>query len=329
MATPRDVWAKLWPALAAVAGVAAAGTLALHAAFGGGLGVNLYRALTTMATLGDQRLVPRTPVQYAVLGGLALLGYAGWGVVVAVVAGTLVSLDLGALWEGRRMEARIARLSGHTVVVGGGRVGTHLAEEMARRGGAVVVIERDPHRARLLEEGGRCLVLALDALEDGVLERAGVARAGGVALALPEDAQNLYAYLAVRELAPHVPVVARAESVRAERQLRHLGVERIVMPTRLGGLRMARLLAQPLVADFLDQVVDDARLEVREIDVDAGMPWAGRTVGEVAAAEGGGSTVLCIRRGERLLALPTVGVPVLAGDTLLIATARDEGAGEG
>ena len=58
MRLAQDLWAKLWPALVVLVGLAAGGTVALHWAFGGGLGLNLYRTITTMSTLGDQRLVP-------------------------------------------------------------------------------------------------------------------------------------------------------------------------------------------------------------------------------------------------------------------------------
>lgn len=323
MRPSHELWPKLRPALVALLLVAILGTLFLHLAFGGGLGINLYRTVTTMSTLGDQRLVPVTTVQYVVLGALALLGYAGWGVVVAIVAGTLVAVDLNAVWGGRRMEDRIAAMSGHTVILGGGRVGTHVAEELVRRGAAVVVVEQRPERRHALEALG-FPVLNADALADGALERAGLKRAAGVVLALPDDASNLYALLAVRELNPAVSTVARAESVRAERQLRSLGVHRVVMPTRLGGARIARLVAQPLAAEFLDRIVDEADIDIREIEVTEGADLAGRTVAEAAGDLGARAAVLCIRRGGRILALPDATLPIAPGDTLLVATAHDE-----
>jgi voltage-gated potassium channel len=318
----HEVWAKMRPALAALVAVAALGTLCLHWAFGGSWAVNLYRAVTIMSTLGDQRLVPATTFQYTVVGGLSLLGYAGWGVVVAVVAGTLVALDLSAVWGGRRMEERIAQMSGHTVVLGGGRVGTHAAEELIRQGVPVVVVEHQPELRHTFEALG-CPVLIADALEDGVLERAGLKRAGGVVLALPDDAANLYAILAVREINPTVPAVARAESVRAERQLLSLGVGRVVMPTRLGGARLARLVAQPLATEFLDRIVDEADIDIREVDVAEGMDLVGESVSAAAGRMGARATVLCVRRDGRLLALPDASLPIAAGDTLLVAMAHD------
>ncbi len=318
-----ELWAKLRPALAALAVVVALGTLFLRMAFGGGLGVNAYRAVTTMSTLGDQSVSPHSALQYVVVAALALLGYAGWGVVVAILAGTLVALDLTAIWGGKRMEDRIAAMSGHTVILGGGRVGTHVAEVLVRRGAPVVVVEQRPERRHALEGLG-CPVLSLDALEDGALERAGVKRAGGVVLALPDDASNLYALLATRELNPTVPIVARAESVRAERQLRSLGVHHVVMPTRLGGARIARLVAQPLAAEFLDRIVDEADIEIREVDVAAGMDLVGQTVAQVASALGERATVLCIRRQGRVLALPEPALSIAAGDTVLVATTRQK-----
>jgi len=321
MPASGSLWRKLWPALAAVVGLAAGGTVALRLAFGGGLGLNLYRTVATMATLGDPRLAPHTAAQYVVVGAVALLGFSAWGVVVAVVAGTVIAVDIGELWGGRGMEARVAAMRGHTVVLGGGRVGLHVAQELRRSGQTVVLVDHDQGVVERLRADG-WTALATDAVAEGALERLGLAHAAGLVLALPEDEKNLYAFLAAREIAPRVPVVARAESARAERQLRALGVHRIVQPTRLGGLRLARLLTQPLVAEFLDEVVDEGALEVSELDVVAGHELAGAPIAQLRSRLGEQRTVLCIRRGGSLIALPADQERIEAGDTLLLAAAR-------
>jgi voltage-gated potassium channel len=317
---PATTAAKLMPAAAALVLLSLCGTLAFHLVFGSPWGLGLYQTLVTITTLGDARLVPSTRGQYAVVAAATVVGYAVWALTIATVAGTLVSIDVRDLWGGRRMEGRIAALRGHVVVVGGGRVGLQAATELGRAGRSVVILDRDAERVRRLEAAG-FLCLARDAAEEGALAAAGLRHAAGVVLALPDDAQNLYVLFAIRDIAPAMPIVARAESERAERHLRALGVERVVMPTLLGGKRLARLLTLPLAADFLDTLVEEAGLVVQERRVAEGDPLAGRAVRELRSVLGQRVTLLALRRDGRLHLLPAADLRLLPGDALLLVAA--------
>lgn len=180
----------------------------------------------------------------------------------------------------------------------------------------------NPEVARRLADAG-FLALCDDAMEEGTFAAAGLARAGCVVLALPDDAQNLYALLAVRDFAPGMFIVARAETARAERHLRALGVERIVMPTALGGKRMARLVARPLSTDFLDTIVEEAGLDVREQPVISGDALDGLAVRDTRAHLGERVTLLAIHREGRMLSLPSADSRIAPGDTLLLVTMQD------
>lgn len=319
MRAPASTLGKLLPAGLVLAALFTCGTAGFHLIFGGAWGLSLYRTLVTVSSLGDARVVPRTPGQYALVGGLAVLGYAAWALTIAIVAGTLVSIDVRGLWGGPSVTERVAALRGHTIVVGGGRVGQQVATELRRLGQALVIIDRDEARTRHLTEAG-FLALARDVMEEGTFAEAGVARAADVVLALPDDAQNLYALLAVRDVAPGIRVVARAESARAERHLRALGVERIVLPTAVGGKRLARLVTRPISADFLDTIVDDAGLELREQGVLQGDVLAGKRVRDIRLCLGEGVTLLAIHRDGRTLPLPPAEAELRIGDTLLLVT---------
>lgn len=321
MRLPVGPAGKLLPAILALATLIALGTAGFVALFGSPWLLAVYQTLVTISTLGDARVVPATTGQYAFIGSLTLLGYAAWGLFVAVVAGTLVTIDIHRRWEGPTLQERIAMLRGHAVVVGGGRVGHQVALELRNRGRDVLIVERNNEVARRLTELG-FLVLVRDALEEGVLVQAGVDHASGVVLALPDDAQNLYVLLAVRDIAPRVRIVARAEGTRAEHHLRALGVERVVMPTALGGKRLARLIARPLTTDFLDTVVEEAGLDLREHPVLAGDALDGRPVRDVRHHLGETATLLAIHRDGQFLPLPPAVTTIRPGDVLMLACLR-------
>ncbi len=76
MRPPSTTLGKLIPAAVALALVLAAGTTGFVRAFHTAWPLGVYRTLVTVATLGDARVVPTTPAQYAVVGGLSLLSTA-------------------------------------------------------------------------------------------------------------------------------------------------------------------------------------------------------------------------------------------------------------
>lgn len=314
-ATPAG---KLLPVAVVLLALLAGGVVGFHLAFHSPWALGLYQTLVTVSTLGDPRVIPHTAAQYATLAVMTVLGYAAWALAVAVVAGTLVSIDIRTAWGVRSVNDRIAALRGHTIVVGGGRVGRQVATELRRAGHESVVLDRNAEVARRLAEEG-FLALARDAMDEGVFAEVGIERAASVVLALPDDAQNLYALLAVRDVAPGVAVVARAESARAEQHLRALGVERVVLPTVLGGRRIANLVARPLSAAFVDDMVLEAGLEVAERPVHTGDPLAGTLVRDVRGLLGDRVTLLAIHRDGRMLSLPPADTRIATGDTLLLA----------
>ena len=316
---PATTTAKILPAAIALVALVCVGAIGFHLVFGSSWALGLYQTLVTASTLGDSRLVPHTGSQYAFLAGITVLGYASWAMIIAIVAGTLIAIDVRSLWGGRTMAERITALRGHIIVVGGGRVGQQVAEELRRVGRTVVLVDKDPQRIARLTEAG-FLALARDAMDEDALAEAGVAHTAGVVLALPDDAQNLYVLFAVRDVAPDAIIVARAESDRAEKHLRAMGVQRIVMPTIVGGKRLARLLSRPLAADFLDTIIDEAGLEMRERPVLAGDALVDCLVRDLRRVLGERVTLLALRRDGRILTLPPADLRVLVGDTLLLVT---------
>ena len=75
------------------------------------------------------------------------------------------------------------------------------------------------------------------------------------------------------------------------------GADRVVNPQAIGGARMAALVDQPHVADFLDVVMHDGGLEFRleEVTVAEGSPVAGRSLRDAHLRDATGALVLAVR----------------------------------
>jgi len=253
-------------------------------------------------------------------------------VVVLIGTGTVLftlTMVIDALVEGRlseeigrrRMQQRLDRLRGHVVVCGMGQVGSALVQELRHEGQLVVAVDRSP---AVLEGVGLQTVLG-DATHDDVLVHAGVERASTLVVAMNSDADNLYVTLSARALNPKLFIVARANEANAEPKLRQAGADRVVNPHRMSGTRMAALVTQPHVADFLDVVMHDRELEVRlaEVTVVPGSAFIGKTLTDCAVRERSGATVVAIRRNGFFDTNPAPGT-VLAADDVIIALGTSE-----
>ena len=222
------------------------------------------------------------------------------------------------IWR-RRMQKQIDRLSGHVVLCGFGQVGRAIHRELAAAGREVVAVDR-----RELDEELAPSVVG-EATEDGVLVSAGLERASTLVLALDSDVDNLYVALTARSMCPDLFIVARSNSSSAEPKLRQAGVDRVVNTHEIGGSRMAALVLQPDVVDFLGVVMHDEQLSVRlaEAEVTADGPFAGRTLAACEISESTGATVLAVRRDGSFVTSPPDHF-VLAADDVLIALGTRE-----
>jgi voltage-gated potassium channel len=311
-------WTRLVRAVALLLGVLAVGTVGYLL-----LGLDpldaLYQSVTTVTTVGFREVGgdPTAAFQWFTI----LLVLLGVGTVLYALGVLLEALVEGSISEGfgrRRMERQLEQVSGHVVVCGWGRVGQAIT---AALGGShrdtVVVVERDPERADDVEG----LVVAGDATDDGVLRQAGVDRCRALVVALPEDADNVYVTLSARRLRPDLFIVARAHVGAAESLLKQAGADRVVNPQLIGGLRMAALIDQPHVADFLDVAMSDAGLQFRlsELVVAAGSPVAGRSLRDAHLRDATGALVLAVREPEGAFRTNPDPSEVIRGGEVLIA----------
>jgi voltage-gated potassium channel len=303
--------------LAALIGVLVIGTGG-YVAFGFPLLDAMYQTVTTVTTVGFREVHPlstggRVFTMGLILGGVGTALYSFTLVLEVVVEGQLQEA-LGR----RRMDRQIARIAGHVIVCGFGRVGRNLAHYVAGAGQDVVVIERDPERAAAAE--GSVLVVRGDATSDEVLREAGIERARVFVTALNTDAENLFVTLTARSLRQDLFIVARARAESSEAKLTQAGADRVVNPQGIGGARMAAFVLQPHVAEFLDVVMHDGSLEFRleEVALPQGSPLAGKSLREAHIRDSTGALILALREsGGEFTMNPSPETVLCAGQILI------------
>ena len=198
----------------------------------------------TVTTVGYREVYPLSRAGEA-FTVLLLIGGVGTALYTfTLLATVVVEGGLHLRLEQRRIRRMIDQLHDHFIVCGYGRIGSVIAEEFRREGTPFVVVERDPERVHAVIAPAMLAVEA-DASREEVLQRLGIERARGLIAAVGTDAENVYAILTARVLAPHLFIVARAETDDAERKLLRAGAAACSRPTRSAPCRWRRPRSAP------------------------------------------------------------------------------------
>ncbi|MEA3411662.1 MAG: NAD-binding protein, partial [Pseudomonadota bacterium] len=122
---------------------------------------------------------------------------------------------------------------GPIVVAGYGKVGREVRQMLEDAGERTVVIDRMP---------GEGVDVVGNVLHRNMIERAGVASASAVVLALSSDSECLFAATVVREFAPDVVLVAGVNRERAVHRLYGVGADFALSMGKVAGQLLARHL---------------------------------------------------------------------------------------
>ena len=234
-----------------------------------------YMTFITVATIGYGEVIDlhHHPEGRLFTVFIAVCGIGTMSYLFSTVVALLLESDLNTALRRKRMEKDIARMQGHYIVCGVGRVGTNVAQELLKTQRPFVIVEHD--RAALdrwLEHHPGTPHLHDDAADDDALRRAGVLEAAGVFAVTSDDSQNLMVSLSVKMLNPRARVVARMHDIRNASKARRAGADEIVSPDFTGGMRIASVMVRPHVVNFMDQMLlsEDA-LRMEELRVPEGV----------------------------------------------------------
>ncbi len=134
--------------------------------------------------------------------------------------------------------------SGHVIVVGFGPAGQAVVSALGAQGIPFVVLELNPNTVAAWRPG---LPIALgDATQPEILEHAGLARARGVVVTVPDTTTVRRVIHQVKTLAPQVRVIARARHHIAVDELVGAGADAIVDEEEVTGRELGRRLAESL-----------------------------------------------------------------------------------
>ncbi|HEU5087665.1 MAG TPA: NAD-binding protein, partial [Roseiflexaceae bacterium] len=287
--------------------------------------------------------------QYSLILAGALLSIVLYPVLFRLIPAEERALQhLPWLWgplnrQGRLPEFATPHLSDHVVIVGYGRVGTHVVTVLERLNIPHLVVEIDARRAAAFSERGTPTLYG-DAANSEVLNHAGLEHARALIVTLPNETATEMVVGAARQIAPNLPIIARAVTHAGVQLLANLGARDVIHPEFEGGLEVVRhtLLALGYPASqvqaYTDAVrrdqydttlsspaerhsLDQLRRTVRGMDivwrrVPDGAPVVGQTLAEANLRAKTGASVIVIIRGGSALPNPKSSTVFTADDLI-------------
>ena len=209
----------------------------------------------------------------------------------------IVGGELRSVLGRRKLKDRIAKLKGHYIICGYGRMGGLIARDLRAEDNKVVVVDCDEKRTALVDEAGFDYVLG-DASNEETLQEAGIDRSAGLVTVLCSDADNVIVTLTARGLREKMPIIARAENLNSEPKLKRAGATKVICPQAIGAMRAVSLLARPAVARLVDITMGGEEWEIDELVVQPGSRLEGRTLRDLNLREKAKAMVVAIHSAD-------------------------------
>jgi trk system potassium uptake protein len=204
------------------------------------------------------------------------------------------------------------------MVIGLGRFGSAVARELERLGHQVLAIDREEQRVNdIAPEVTHAL--QLDAADEEALRSAGAGDFQTAIVAISTDAEpSIFATMVLKRLGVRT-VIAKAGSQLHGEILSRVGADRVVLPERETGLRLAHSFNVPNVIDYLDVAPNFGIEKIRPP-----ASFIGKSLGDLDLRTRLGLTPIALRRGQQVFVNPARDERVAEGDELILIGRDDK-----
>ena len=284
-----------------------------------------YMTFVTISTIGFGEIIDMAGNQPArvLTVFLAMLGTGTLSMLFSIVTVIVLESDLNGTLKRKRMEKSFAKLKGHYILCGLGRVGRNVAHELEITGHAFVAIDENiAPLEEYREKSTGLLYLHGDAGDDDVLRTAGFNQAAGLFAVTGDDSRNLMIVITAKQLRPELRVVARCHEVRNIEKMKKAGADAIVSPDFTGAMRIATAMIRPHVASFMDEMLrTDGDWRVEQVVVPPN--FIPSTIGEIGM-RGDGFIVISVRHAGGDWQFNPAETHILkAGDMVMVMAGAD------
>ena len=203
-------------------------------------------------------------------------------------------------------------------VIGLGRFGYSIAQELMAAGCEVLAIDLDEEQIQRISDSVTDAVVA-DARDEQVLHSLGIRNYDCGIVAIGDDvAASILITLLLKESGV-AKVVCKANDEIHKKALLKVGADRVVIPEKEMAGRIARGLATPNVMDYIELSNQFAIVERS-----APESWIGKSLKDLNVRSKYGVSIIAFRRDREMIVSPRPDEPIAEGDVLIVLGREDD-----
>jgi voltage-gated potassium channel len=260
-----------------------------------------FMTIITISTVGFREVEPLSSLGQFFTAFLIVISFGIFAYAVTTLTRYIVDGVLRNYLKDNKVKTKIEKLSNHVIVVGYGRNGKQAIEELKRHKFPVVVVDKNESIIENIRKNPENLYIQGDAIEDETLINAKIDKARALITALPNDADNLFVVLTARAMNPDITIISRASNFNTDKKLRSAGATNVIMPDKIGGQRMAKLIAQPDIIDFIDHIMlrESDGIHIEEISCkNLSSNFVEKTIGDWSIRAETGANIIGIKTSD-------------------------------
>jgi len=286
----------------------------------------LYMTVITVSTVGFSEVEPLNDQEKLFTIFLITISIISFGYTVSAFTEYIISGQLFQQLKLKKVQKKIEKLNGHTIICGFGRNGKQSMIKLQNYKKDFVIIEKAEEIINDIDLQGFLNVKG-DATTDEVLIKAGIKGADNLITALPSDADNLFVVLSARQLNANCRIISRASNESSYSKLKIAGADNVIMPDKLGGDHMASLVVTPDVIEFVGRLTieGETTANLEEISVnDLPKEYLDKTILDLDLRRKTGCTVIGFKAPDNSYLINPEASIVLQKDSHLIVLGRPE-----
>jgi len=286
----------------------------------------LYMTVITVSTVGFSEVEPLNDQEKLFTIFLITISIISFGYTVSAFTEYIISGQLFQQLKLKKVQKKIEKLNGHTIICGFGRNGKQSMIKLQNYKKDFVIIEKAEEIINDIDLQGFLNVKG-DATTDEALIKAGIKGADNLITALPSDADNLFVVLSARQLNANCRIISRASNESSYSKLKIAGADNVIMPDKLGGDHMASLVVTPDVIEFVGRLTIECETtaNLEEISVnDLPKEYLDKTILDLDLRRKTGCTVIGFKAPDNSYLINPEASIVLQKDSHLIVLGRPE-----
>lgn len=204
------------------------------------------------------------------------------------------------------------------VVIGAGRFGSSVAVKLNDLGEEVMVIDRNDDNIHVLADRVTHVVQA-DATDENALKALGVRNFDVAIVAIGSDIQSsILVTLMLKELGiPHI--IAKAQSEHHAKVLYKIGADRVILPERDMGIRIANNLVSTNFVDFMELAPNYSIAELKPKE-----KWINKNLNDLSLRVRHGVSLMAIKRNNDIIITIDPETIIMPEDVLVFIGHNDD-----